>query len=386
MVRVPMDRAAVYGGGVALGFILFAVGVARADAPPAHELAERFAADAERTERKAAERAEQQRLRKLEAERQRDESDMLARARAEASERQAELERQRIARELAEKLAEEEAQLIAEAKRAEEARRQAESAARAEAEKRAAVERERAADAERLSEVLRQAAEVHERRRQERHAESAPSSPPAADRDVQTTAAVPSPALPAAVPETVREQTPVRPDGAGGESDRRFAVLLVMEPGNRGIRRHNKTADPVLCVDDGCYVSNGPEAAAALLPRNKALGFGRTWGARAGACQNSLGCVFRGVEARSLPFHVQPVDMRVIRHDRREMQSVSAGSDCFVVAGRLTCRRPVRSHDYVMWLVPERLAEKLGPAYLDKALADGLADSEQAELRNSTSR
>lgn len=387
MVRVPLT-ANRFASGL---FVLALMGTGfsgpvLADGPSGHDIAERFAADAERTAKRQAERAEQQRLKRLDAERQRDETDMLARARAEAGQRQADLERQRQAREDAELHAEETRRAaereVAERQRAEQeradisrreaereraatesARRQAE-AHLAEEKRRAAAARDRQAEADRVSDALRKAIEARE---QQATRQPAPVEPP-----VERVEARPP----------VAQEPPARygltTDAAPGAT--RYTVLMLMGPGNKGIRRHNKTADPVLCTDSGCYVSNGATATAALMTHRKALGFGRTWGQRAGACQMSLTCVFRGVEAGGLPFHIQPVDMRVVRHDRREAQVVDGGSDCFLAAGRLGCRRPVRGTNYVIWLVPEKMAEAIGPALLEQALADGLPDSEQAGL------
>jgi colicin import membrane protein len=159
-----------------------------------------------------------------------------------------------------------------------------------------------------------------------------------------------------------------------------------MEPGNRGIRRHNKTADPLLCTGGGCYVSNGSGEAASFLPGRKALGIGRTFGMRAGACQRSLGCIFRGIELGSLPSLLQPVDMRILRHDRREAQAIDRFADCRVAGGRLTCRRTVQSGSYIMWVVPESVADKAGPAALERALAEGLPEGEHASLPVSVAR
>jgi hypothetical protein len=151
-----------------------------------------------------------------------------------------------------------------------------------------------------------------------------------------------------------------------------------MQPGDRGIRRHNKSADPVLCGEGECYISNGSSREANLLPARKALGFFRTWGQRAGACNNSLGCVFRGVDLARLDRLLMPVDMRVVRHDRREMREVMATSKCHLDRGRLACTDTVHSDDYMMWIVPEALAIKAGAEALERALADGLPTGQTA--------
>ncbi len=154
----------------------------------------------------------------------------------------------------------------------------------------------------------------------------------------------------------------------------RVTVLLILEPGNYGIRRNNRTADPLLCAEQGCYVSAGAGLSAELLRKRRALGVGRTLGERAGACRNSLGCVFRDVDLGAYPAFVQPVDMHVIKHDRRQPQMLHETSDCRLVAERLACSA-IRGPDYTMWVVPQDLAEHAGPAALERALEDGLPDA-----------
>ncbi|HWB45852.1 MAG TPA: hypothetical protein VG900_10465 [Hyphomicrobiaceae bacterium] len=155
-------------------------------------------------------------------------------------------------------------------------------------------------------------------------------------------------------------------------AERIVTVLLVMAPGHRGIRRHNKSADPVLCVAYGCYVSAGPAWPARFMPGHRALGIVNTWGLRAGACRNSLGCVFRGIEVVDLPGFIQPVDLRVIRHDRREPQMITGDSACQLWRGRLVCNRGIYAEDYAMWIVPESIAAAAGPEALLRAVSEGL--------------
>jgi colicin import membrane protein len=165
-----------------------------------------------------------------------------------------------------------------------------------------------------------------------------------------------------------------------GEPDWHVTVLMILKPGTYGIRRGAHIADPVLCTLDGCYVSTGPERPSLFLPGRKALGVGNTLGIRAGACRRSLGCVFRDM-VLEYPGFLQPVDLHVLKHDRRQPQKVLADSDCHLSSGRLTCHRGIYTEDYALWIVPERLAESAGPDVLDRALRDGLTPSRSAEAR-----
>ena len=93
--------------------------------------------------------------------------------------------------------------------------------------------------------------------------------------------------------------------------------------------------------------------------------FGNTFGIRAGACSDSLGCVFRGVDLGSLPGYLQPVDLHILRHDRREAHTVHTNSGCRSEAGRLPCTHGIHADDYVMWVLPDSMAADAGPAALE---------------------
>lgn len=161
----------------------------------------------------------------------------------------------------------------------------------------------------------------------------------------------------------------------------RVTVLIVMKPGSRGIRRWNKTADPMLCIDGACYIGNGPAEPARRISRRKAFGPGVALGERAGACNNTLTCVFRGVDMRSDFAWIQPVDLRIVRHDRREARRVTADPTCGFTSGRLTCQQTVEAADYRAWIIPEDVAEAAGPEALHAALESGLSGRVVARSR-----
>ncbi len=161
--------------------------------------------------------------------------------------------------------------------------------------------------------------------------------------------------------------------------DPRVTVLLVMEPGKKGIRRFNKTADPVLCEGTLCFVSNGAAEPVRVMAMRKALGPGNTFGKRAGACRNRLACVFRGVTLDGPAPTIQPVDLKVLVHDRRETRAASGDASCRVMAGRLSCGRTVVAAGYRAWIVPERIAEEAGPQALEAAVVRGLVAAPMRE-------
>jgi colicin import membrane protein len=178
----------------------------------------------------------------------------------------------------------------------------------------------------------------------------------------------------------VTEPASEPPRATAGLREPRVTVLLVMAPGNRGMRRHNKSADPVLCVTYGCYVSAGSAWPARFMPGHRALGILNTWGARAGACRDSLECVFRAIEVVELPGYLQPVDLRLLRHDRRRPQMITSDSACTVERARLLCTRGIYAEDYAMWIVPESIAAAAGPEALQRAAAEGLRRPQVAGL------
>ena len=357
----------------------------RADRQVANEKLERAQAEA-----RAAEAARQ-----AEADRRTEEARQLAEARkaeeaaraAEAVRQAEELRKAEEERRLAEirkaeqeALAAEEARRHAEAQRAAEAElaelRRKEDEARAVEARRVAeaeqqrqrLEAERETEAERLAERLRTAREEREARQ-------------AGDRVTSTSdarhGATESPRPVGQATHRLTSDDTWADADPSLQRERHVAVLLLMQPGDKGIRRNNRSADPVLCGFRDCYVSNGPDSGARLLPARKALGFFRTWGQRAGVCNNSLGCVFRGVDLAYLDGLLMPVDMRVVRHDRRQPQEIAAASECRLDRGRLVCRKGIYADDYVMWVVPESLAARAGPTALMEALEDGLPPSER---------
>lgn len=380
------------------------------------EEAQRAAREAERRKREVARRQSEARRKAAEARRAAEEADMLARARHEAEQRrnltrreveqkaeearrQAEAVRQaaeqkaeveRLARIEQERVATEAKAVADREANLAETRRQVEAAAlerrRQEADavqrsdtRREAMTRERAEEMQRVDAAL----DALRRRQQGRFLPSAdlahgPTRPETGGIDPDRTPAWREPpSHPAWPPVAEREDDPSFDRAQGGGHGARFAVLLLMEPGHRGIRRNNPTADPVLCVAGGCYVSAGGAEPATLMRRRRALGFFRTWGERAGACRNQTACIFRDIELGSFPAYLQPIDMRLVRHDRRQAMLIDDVAGCRLERGDLTCRETVRGPDYRLWIVPEDVAKRAGVGLLERALESGLPSPEQ---------
>ncbi len=384
----------------AMASVILSAAPAAAGDNAAHSLADKFsraAQDAERT--KAAEKAKAERARaaeralqdrrKAEARRKAYEEDMLARARADAAARRAKEKR------LAEQRAHAEAQRKAEAarlaKEAEEKRRAAKPArlareaeakrlaeeARKAAENRAALEALRAEQARRIVRKFRRAREQRMRKAQERKSLGGPR-PPVADlpdpwwlqkRDLRPPLAELDETWPDEDDDFITTKYPAR-----------VTVLLVMEPRRRGWRRYRKAVNPVLCVGKRCYVSAGMADTADALPRRRALGPRSSLGLRAGPCNNQLVCMFRGVTLDRNPSYIQPIDMGLLRHRRRDIRKAEPDRTCAVTHGALHCASVIIAHRYRAWIVPEAVAEEAGPEALKEALYNGLTSTRPARM------
>lgn len=154
----------------------------------------------------------------------------------------------------------------------------------------------------------------------------------------------------------------------------RVTVLLIMEPGTRGIRRYGrKTADPVLCSGPTCWVSGGADRTASARRRMQVLGSGNTLGHRAADCNHHLACAFRNIDLKWRVATVQPIDLRILRHDRREFLPIEADTSCRVTGGVLHCAKAYTARTWRAWVVPEHVAQQAGTEALEAALASGLS-------------
>jgi hypothetical protein len=169
-------------------------------------------------------------------------------------------------------------------------------------------------------------------------------------------------------------------DTEAAETRGKATIVLVMAP--RGARSYDtaSVADPILCLTDGCYVSNGPQAPATYHSLHESVGFAGRIGRGAGACNGALSCVYRNVTVGSTVAMVQPIDLRRVHHDRREQAEITIDDTCRLIDARLSCSRPVRTETYTLWVVPESLARTIGPERLAQAAEEGLRTSRSAEL------
>lgn len=359
---------------------------ARAEAARLAQEAEQRRLEEERTAEEArqaeaarlAKEVEEKRLaeeRKAEEERKTEEARQAEAARIarEAEERKA--EEARIAKEAEEKRLAEQRRAARLAKESEEKRR-AEAARKAEEQRQAdaareALEKMRTEEAERVAEKFRLAREAREAKlARERSAT-------ARDRGEDTRDSLGGP-LPDAQAAPAPWDTPS--DAPARYLPTRVTILLVMDPRHRIFAAYPPRANPVLCIGEGCYISGGANAPAEYMPRWSALGPANSIGRRAGPCRDQLTCVFRDVELGGGYGQIQPVDMGLLHHERREIRGVHPDPTCDLVSGRLYCGEPVVAKGYRAWIVPEVIATKAGPDALREALALGLPAARSATL------
>ncbi len=288
-------------------------------------------------------------------------------------------EEARIAKEAEEKRLAEQRRAVRLAKEAEEARR-AEAQRKAEEQRQAdaareALERQRTEEAERVAEKFRLAREAREARLAHERDTAAREH----GADIRNSLGGPAPET---LPPTAPWDLPgnAADDGSAKFLPTRVTILLVIDPRHRMFATFPPTANPVLCIGEGCYVSGGASGPAEYMPRWSALGPANSIGRRAGPCRNQLTCVFRDVELGGGYAQIQPVDMGLLHHSRREIRGVRPDPTCDLLSGRLFCSEPVVAKDYRAWIVPELIATKAGAEALRQALALGLPTARAATL------
>jgi colicin import membrane protein len=352
---------------------------------------EREAAASARAEQEAKRAEAERHAREAEAERQAETERMAeerrkteeAKRRAEAAEQARAAEEKRLAEarrkaeeavrraEIAKREREAEEQRLAEERRKADAQRE-----RAEAAARTALEQRRQEEAQRIADKFRLAREARERAQSQLQATHIEP-----DTSTRSSLGGPLPANPAAA----RDERTI---GRASATARPLAwpaqvtVLLVLDPGTKKFSGLRGSANPILCVDDGCYVSAGSRDAASHFPRWQALGPRNTLGRNAGPCRRHLTCAYREVELLSDKTWIQPVSMGFWHHDRRDIRTVSPDTTCAVVARHLTCAKPILAHGYRAWIVPEEIAREAGPDALEAALDDGLPTSRSVSARD----
>jgi hypothetical protein len=213
----------------------------------------------------------------------------------------------------------------------------------------------------------------------------APPAPPTPEATGRTTQqAAPSPVSVAKPVETAVNPTSVPPPPpssdtrAGGESggsgDLRATVLLVLGTDGNDAGFAPKP-DPIICLDQRCWVSNGLEAQARPLPRSEAIALKSSAGATSDSCSGKSACVFRDI-AISSDAQIQVVELGDSRGVTSNPYSIAADASCRKDDGALVCDNALVTHEFRIWVVPEPMAQSIGAAVLEDAVAEGLPNDD----------
>ncbi|WP_246317165.1 hypothetical protein [Hyphomicrobium methylovorum] len=152
----------------------------------------------------------------------------------------------------------------------------------------------------------------------------------------------------------------------------RATVLVVLDDlgGNPGVR-----PDPILCFDQQCWISNGLEAPAKPMPRSNALALKTTATPMGDSCSGKSACAFRNIPiAPDAP--VELVEVGESRGVGKGGYTIAADTTCRKDGDDLVCNNPLVTHEFRMWIVPEKTAQAAGPALLESAIADSLPDGD----------
>jgi len=148
-------------------------------------------------------------------------------------------------------------------------------------------------------------------------------------------------------------------------------------------------ADLVICGSAGCYVSNGLEKNATFYEGGAGLRLVK----KAGACRDSLACVFRDVDFSKLITEqnglVEPVDVDYVSHaymggisykKTDKINPLFSDDNCVLKKSVLDCKVGVHQRNYSLWVLPERRAKLGGKEALDAVLFKGLLHQRVATL------
>lgn len=150
------------------------------------------------------------------------------------------------------------------------------------------------------------------------------------------------------------------------------SVLLAIETGGASSKSGNaQDFDPIICLADTCFVSNGLSGDAITLGKADALKLKSTKDASQAACQGMAGCVFRNVGIPS-GAQIQVVDLGAPSTEPGRTYDAQLDKTCATAENELACENPIASPDFRIWIVPEEAAKTAGTEAIEDAVADGL--------------
>lgn len=194
-------------------------------------------------------------------------------------------------------------------------------------------------------------------------------APPAPSPSAQL--APPPTKLAALPPKPLAEPPAVRPE-APGPVTAAATVLLVLDPegGGLGIK-----PDPIICIDNRCWLSNGITSPAREMPRNQAVALTGTDDMTADSCSGKSGCVYRNVTVDPSA-RIDVIEVGEGGGASAGAYTVAADRSCRKDGDSLACDNGLATQNFRIWVVPEITAEAAGASSLENAVAEGLPDTD----------
>jgi len=238
-------------------------------------------------------------------------------------------------------------------------------------------------DADYEADMLRRArAEEADRQKQESRPQQVAAEPAA------PTAPVPAPP-PAVAPPAEKQPAPIPVAATAApkpESQRAIVaeapkpdttqatVLLVLDVDGKAL---GFKPDPIICIDESCWLSSGIEAPAVSMPRTQAVALRTTEETTSDPCAGKSACVYRGVRIDA-DARIEVIEVGESRGASAGAFTIAADKSCRNDGGGLLCDNGVATQDFRIWVVPEAIAAATGPEGLEEAVAEGLPEPDAA--------
>jgi hypothetical protein len=198
-----------------------------------------------------------------------------------------------------------------------------------------------------------------------------PVSPPAALPATQIPPPAPTIAALPEKPAPEPANTPALAPSPGPPATQ-ATVLLVLDTGGPAL---GFKPDPIICIDDHCWLSNGIGAPALAMPRTQAVALPTTNDSTADSCSGKSACVYRGV-AIDPDARIEVIEVGEGHGASSGAYTIATDASCRNDHNTLVCDNGLATQYFRIWIVPEPVAESAGTSSLEDAVAEGLPDTD----------
>ncbi len=133
--------------------------------------------------------------------------------------------------------------------------------------------------------------------------------------------------------------------------------------------------DPIICIDDRCWLSNGIGAPALAMPRTQAVALPTTDDATTDSCSGKSACVYRGV-AIDPAARLEVIEVGEGHGASAGAYTVATDTSCRKDHSTLLCDNGLATQNFRIWVVPEATAVSAGTSSIEDAVAEGLPDTD----------